>query len=71
MENNKKFQTPEQITNKEKINRACLQHAVSLHQGLDLLRYRLIDFDDLTQSILLENQKLNKILSELQIDSEN
>jgi hypothetical protein len=66
-----KFQSPEEITNKEQINRACLSHAVALHQGLDLLRYRLIDFEDLTQSILLENQKLNKILSDLLPKSEN
>lgn len=64
MENNK-FTTKEELSNKENINRACLQHAVALHQGLDLLRYRLIDFEDLTQTILLEHQKLNHLLSDL------
>ena len=35
----------------EKVDRVNLQLAVNLHQQLDLLRYRLIGFNDLSEGV--------------------
>lgn len=56
--------TEKQIQKEENLNKIWLTHAVSCMQQLELLKFRLISFEDLSNGIKLSFDQTKKLLSE-------
>ena len=63
--NTKNFKTEQEKNYQNKLKNLILTHCVTCHQQLDLLRLRLINFEDLISGVQLTIEDTQKTLKSL------
>ncbi len=67
--NTKNFKTEQEKNYENKLKNLILTHCVTCHQQLDLLRLRLINFEDLISGVQITIEDTQKMLKTLKAEN--